>query len=164
MPESNAPVPTNGGNHQNGEQSSNLPPKDYPQAESPKSSVVPETLLVPSVNDTESTSPAKTAPRLEIETRLQEELKLAITSPTRGKFVTLHRTLSELEYLLLTDRSGVPAKTTKAIVYHVKCSNCSRTSAEEGVDMRNFAPEGSPVPLWRCKDHHPPPTFRSQKE
>lgn len=91
---------------------------------------------------------------------IKEMLDATLISPTRSKFEDIRRTLSSLEYILLIDRSpAIPHPHTLA--YHAKCNKCDCTSATEGVEMKNFAPEGTTVPLWLCKDHHPVPFFKT---
>ncbi len=95
--------------------------------------------------------------------RIKFELDALLLSPSRKAATTLQRSINELEYILLVDRSGATQR-PYVLAYHVKCQKCNVTSAVEGADIRNFAPEKSSVPLWLCKDHHPKPTWRQNKD
>lgn len=87
---------------------------------------------------------------------IQTLLKLTTTDAALVKNLPeLRQKVNLLEYVS-TVRQGITAP-VREIVYHVRCGSpgCSRTSAEADACLLNFAPKGSPVPLWYCRDHHP---------
>lgn len=91
---------------------------------------------------------------------IQNILNTVLNTPTHEGFESIRRQLNSLEYLLLVDRSpAIPH--VHILTYHAKCAHCDITSAAEDANMKNFAPEGSTVPLWLCRNHHPTPSFKS---